>query len=150
MSLTQLHAALANSVFFFSVIVGLYGLLIYFRKQTITPAYWGTLVIAELLYVAQALVGLVLVLQGESPARGVHYLYGILSIISLPAAYAFLRGRDDRQAALSFGLIGLFMAGVALRAQTTAAQPAPAGWLPLAFGTALWLGARSRRVAPPG
>ncbi|MBI4768925.1 MAG: hypothetical protein HY784_00560 [Chloroflexi bacterium] len=131
MTLSQLHGALANSVLLFSLILGVYGLLIYARKQNITSNFWGTLVIAELLYVAQALVGVALVLQQLRPARGVHFLYGILSIITLPSAYAYLRGRDDRQAALVFGLIGLFMAGVALRAMSTATQPAPGGGLHL-------------------
>ena len=120
MALLQFHAALGNAVLLFSLAIGLYGLFIYLRKRTITPSFWGTLAIGELLYLAQVAVGLLLVIQGDRPGRSVHILYGILPVITLPAAYAFTNGRDDHRAAFMYGLIGLFLAGVSLRAITTA------------------------------
>ena len=104
----------------YSLALGLYGLKIYFRKRAISSGFWGTLVLGELLYLAQVVVGLVMLFQSARPERSVHLLYGVLPVIVLPAAYAFTRGRDDHNAALSYGLIGLFLAGVAIRAMTTA------------------------------
>lgn len=120
MSLLQFHSALGNAVLLFSLAIGLYGIFIYLRKRTITSGFWGTLAIGELLYLAQVAVGLLLVIQGDRPGRGVHILYGILPVITLPAAYAFTNGREDHRAAFMYGLIGLFLAGVSLRAITTA------------------------------
>ena len=120
MTLLQIHAALANSVLIFSVILGLYGLFLYVRKQGVSSSYWGALAIGEILYLTQGVVGVILYFAGDSPGRWVHILYGILSIITLPALFAFTRGREDRQVTLSYGLIGLFLGGVAIRAITTA------------------------------
>jgi len=67
-------------------------------------------------------VGGLLYLGGARPARiEVHILYGVLLVIVLPATFAYLRGRDERREALIYGLVGLFLAGVSLRAIVTAA-----------------------------
>jgi hypothetical protein len=63
----------------------------------------------------------VLYALGGRPARTwVHILYGILLVITLPGAFAYLRGKDTRREALIYGLVGLFLAGVSLRAISTA------------------------------
>jgi len=56
------------------------------------------------------------VFAGLQAGRWVHYLYGFLSVITLPGAFAYMRGRDSRREVLLYGLIGLFMVGVSLRA----------------------------------
>jgi hypothetical protein len=67
-----------------------------------------------------------LALQGGVPARGwVHYLYGVVMLISLPGLYAFVRGRDTRREALMYAVAGLFLAGISLRAMTTATTVLP-------------------------
>jgi hypothetical protein len=74
-----------------------------------------------LLYIAQGLVGVALYLLGARPARvWVHILYGVLLVITVPGAFAYMRGRDSRREALIYGLVGLFLAGVSLRAIYTA------------------------------
>ena len=83
--------------------------------------FWGILGAGELLYVAQGIVGVALYALGDRPARTwVHILYGILLVITLPGAFAYMRGKDTRREALIYGLVGLFLAGVALRAIYTA------------------------------
>jgi hypothetical protein len=124
MTLAQIHEGLARACVIFSLIIGLYGLWRFLRRQGVGANLFGILAAGELLYVAQAAVGFWLYGLGGRPARpGVHILYGILMIITLPAAYAFLRGRDERREALIYGLVGLFLAGVALRAIFTATVP---------------------------
>ena len=120
MTLSQIHSVLAQSMILYSLAYGLWGLYNYVRKVGPSGSYWGTLMVAELLYIAQGVAGAVLYLQGLRPARGVHLLYGVLALITVPAAYAYLRGQDDRRVSLVFGLVGLFLAGVALRAIGTA------------------------------
>jgi len=120
MSLSILHTGLARACVLFSVILGLYGLWLFFRKQKVDGNFFGVMATGELLYLAQGVVGVLSYLTGPPPSRSVHILYGVVLVITLPGAYAYLRGRDDRREALIYGLIGLFLAGVSLRAMFTA------------------------------
>lgn len=120
MSLFELHRVLANTMILFSLAYGVWGVFNYARKKGPDGNYWGTLVLGEVLYLAQAIMGVLLVVQGLRPLRGVHFLYGVLAVISLPAAFAFTREVDERRLSLVFGLVGLFMAGVSIRGILTA------------------------------
>lgn len=82
--------------------------------------YWGALLINELVFIAQLLVGVIMVFQGMVPVRIVHYLYGFLAVITLPSAFAFTRGRSTYREAMIYGVLMLFLAGVVLRAKMTA------------------------------
>lgn len=126
MSIDILHRGLSNACLLFSLVVSGYGFALYFRRQGVSSGYWGVLAIAEALFVAQAVVGIALASQGLVPARSwVHYLYGVVGVISLPGLYAFLRGRDGRRDALLYALLGLFLAGISLRAAMTAVAGLP-------------------------
>ena len=121
MSLVQVHEGLSRACVLFSLVIGLYGLWRFFRKEGVGANFWSILAAGELLYVAQGIVGGLLFLGGARLARpAVHILYGVLMVIVLPATFAYLRGRDERREALIYGLMGLFLAGVALRAIVTA------------------------------
>jgi heme A synthase len=121
MSLPQIHGALANACLIFSLIIAGYGFLLYFRQKGVDSNFWGTLAAGELLFLAQGVLGIVLFASGQSAARMlVHALYGIVLVISLPGAYALTRGRDTRREVLIYAIIGLFLAGVTLRAMFTA------------------------------
>jgi len=129
MSLVQIHAGLSNACLLFSLIVAGYGFLRYFRQQGVDGGFFGVIVVGELLYIAQVLVGVLLAFgDGPRPARlWVHVLYGIVLVIMYPAAYAFTRGRDGKQEVLTYAVVALFLAGIALRAVGTAALVAPVG-----------------------
>lgn len=114
--LVQLHIGLARASVIFSLIIGVYGLWRYWRNSGVSQDFWGVLAAGQLLYLAQAGVGILMVIVGLRPGRWVHFLYGILSIITVPGAFAYMRGRDGRREVLLYALIGLFMAGVSLRA----------------------------------
>lgn len=115
----QLHTGLARASVLFSLIIGVYGFWRYARNSGVSQDFWGVLAAGQLLYMAQAIIGVILVLMGLRPGRWVHFLYGILSIITLPGAFAYMRGRDSRREVLIYALVGLFMAGVSLRAMGT-------------------------------
>lgn len=116
MSLVELHARLANTVVLFTLVVGVWALANYVRRQGLSPSYWGTLVIGELLLVAQAVIGAVMYLQGGRPFRTIHFLYGVLVLLIWPGVYAYTEGRDTRREALIYGLASLFLFGLSLRA----------------------------------
>lgn len=121
MSLTQVHGALANACLIFSLIIAGYGFLLYWRRRGVDSNYWGTLAAGELLFLAQGVLGIILFASGLRAARTlVHALYGIVLVISIPGTYALTRGRDTRREVLIYAIIGLFLAGITLRAMTTA------------------------------
>jgi len=123
MNLPQIHSALANACLIFSLIIAGYGFILYFRQQGIDSNFWGTLAAGELLFLAQAVLGMLLYASGlRVPRTWVHALYGIVLVITLPGAYALTRSRDSRREVLIYAILGLFLAGVTLRAMSTAAQ----------------------------
>ncbi len=122
MSLTFIHANLANTVMLFMLIAGTWGVILHFRKQGISGNYWGILAIGELLVLTQAALGAILWIGGTRPGRlGVHILYGAISISALPAYHVFTKGRGDRNAAMAYGLLCLFLTAIGLRTATTGA-----------------------------
>ena len=128
MSFTPIHQALATASLLFSLIIAGYGFLLYFRKRGLDASFWGALAAGELLYVAQVIVGFVLLAGGLRPPRtAVHLLYGALLCLVLPLAYVSTRAADTYREAGLYGLIGLFLAGIALRAMDTGTFALPGG-----------------------
>jgi hypothetical protein len=120
MSLLQIHQALANACLIFSLIIAGYGLWRYFRGQGIDANYWGVMAAGELLYVAQVVVGLLVLATGPRPARtAVHMLYGAVLVLVLPGTYVATRSADTRREALWYAAVGLFLAGISLRGMST-------------------------------
>jgi hypothetical protein len=120
--LLQLHGVLSNSAVLFFLILGIWGLYRAIRKQGVGGSYMGALVIGELIFVAQAVMGIILALGGGSPGRGAfHYLYGAFALVALPGLFAYLRGDDSNLAQWYYGLATLFLFGIALRAIGTGA-----------------------------
>ena len=116
--LEQLHALTARSLVLYFALVGLWGVLLYFRKAELGGAYRGALVIGVVLAVAQALLGLALMLFVRPAAEPLHYLYGVTAILTLPLLAAYISDKRYSRV-LSYGLGSLFIAGLAIRAITT-------------------------------
>jgi hypothetical protein len=120
MDLISLHERLATAMILYSVIAGAWGIIGGLRRRPMSGNYWGIIAVAELLYLAQAVIGVTLWLGGARPARGVHILYGVVALLSLPAFYAMSKGRDDARAVWAYGLLFFFLVAITLRAMTTA------------------------------
>ncbi len=116
--LEQLHATTARSLVLYFAAVGLWGLFLWFRKSGFTSAYRGALIIGGVLAVAQALLGLSLVVFVRPAAEPLHYLYGVTVILTLPLVAAYISDKTYSRA-LAYGLGSLFIAGLAIRAITT-------------------------------
>jgi hypothetical protein len=115
----QLHATLANTVILFMVACGLWGIFSAFRGG-MNGNLAGALVIGQGLIVFQGLLGLISYLIGGRPAQGgLHFLYGVSILVTLPGLYGYTRGRPPVFQALWFGGGALFIAGLAARGITT-------------------------------
>jgi hypothetical protein len=118
MTIIQVHGRLANTALFFTIAMAAWGLWRFFRKQGVDGSYWGALVIAEILYLAQAGLGVFLWLSGMGNLAGqwIHVLYGSVSVLTLPAVFAYTKGDAAPRVQLVYGVAFLFLVGVALRA----------------------------------
>ena len=101
--------------------IGIWGIVTYLRKREATSGYRSTLVMTEVLFIVQGLVGGLLFVAGDKrPHDGLHILYGVLLVIALPIAASYTSNRARREP-LIYGLVGLFMVGLSIRAITTGA-----------------------------
>lgn len=119
MNLTVIHDRLATAILLFSILAGVWALVSALRRRGVDGNLWGILASGELLFLAQGVIGSLQWLSGARPERSVHILYGIVTALTLPAYYAFSRGRDDRRAAWAYAGLCLFVAVISLRAATT-------------------------------
>lgn len=70
--------------------------------------------------VLQGLLGMMLVWNGGVPGKGwIHLLYGGILLVTFPALWWFGRGREPRAQAAAYAVLGVFLAGVAVRALLT-------------------------------
>ena len=104
---------------FITVIIAVWGLFMFFRRVSAGASYRSTLVLTEALFVVQGLIGLGLVGAGSRPKDPLHWLYGILLVITLPIAATYPAARDEKRQSLVYGIVGLFMAGLCIRAWMT-------------------------------
>jgi heme A synthase len=115
----QLHAALSTTVFYYMLACGLWGIFSAFRGG-LSGSLAGALVIGEGVIIVQGLLGGLSYLLGSRAAEGgLHYLYGLSALITLPGLYGYTRGRPPATQALWFGGGALFIAGLAIRGMTT-------------------------------
>jgi hypothetical protein len=124
MPIDQFHARIGSSALLFMIIAGVWGLWRWRQGRSVDASYRGLLLVGELLLVTQGLVGAYMWLFLNADAVLVrptmHILYGILTVIALPAAFSFASGKIDgeREQAL-YAFVCLIVAGLVWRAQTT-------------------------------
>ncbi len=115
------HSTLSNTIWLFFLALGLWGIYRAVRGQAVDGSYLGALVIGQVLYIIQGILGGLLWLNGYLPNVGnqtMHVLYGAFALVFLPFVYfVLLKGDDDSsQAQWVLALTTLFLFGVALRA----------------------------------
>lgn len=117
--LAFLHGRLAFTLVLYFFLCAAWGLAAYQRGGGVSGAYLGALAIGVAALVAQALVGVALVIMGAQPASWLHIAYGTLAAVSLPVAHGFARRRASRRALLIYALAALWVFGLTVRALTT-------------------------------
>jgi len=124
MPLNEIHVRLGNSLILFMLACGLWALGLYALKREVSPGYLGALLIGETLALVQGTIGVFLWITVGGPARWVHILYGVVSVIMIPFVYFYTGGRTTRREALIYGLLCLLLVGIGLRANFTGGQGA--------------------------
>jgi hypothetical protein len=119
MDLADIHARLANSALLYILLVAVWGWWRYFRQQGIHSSYWGALAIGEILILLQGFLGAYLWINGSRPSLPIHILYGLISGLAIPAAFAITKGRDSRRDLMVYGAMLLFLAALLWRAVAT-------------------------------
>ena len=124
-ALPVVHEGLSNASWMFFLIIGVWGTVRAVRGEAMDGAFLGSLVIGELIFVVQAVLGGVIwVTIGAATLDRpeVHLIYGIFALLFLPFIYfAILRGDDSNRGQWVMAFCCLFMFGIALRALATAA-----------------------------
>ena len=120
MTLSQVHAQLGDTATLFIGILAVWALVLRIRRRELDAAWFGAAVIGELLILAQGLLGGYLYTVGMSAQLTrplIHILYGIISVITLPAAYGYFGHLEDEQAkSLAMALTCAFLWGILQRA----------------------------------
>lgn len=116
-----LHRGFATVVLIYSATLALWGLFQYLRGANPSGGYLGALIIDEGVMVFQGLVGLALLIGGHRPQDILHYVYGIVAVLTLPIAYTYSNRGHSRRDSLIFGIATLFLVGIAIRGTMTGA-----------------------------
>jgi heme A synthase len=114
------HGTISNMVAIYALVTGMWGVLNYLRRRPPDGTYNGMLVIGVGLFIVEGLIGLILVLTGLQPARGLHFLYGVTIMITIPGIFAVTRGSNTVRESMLYGLGMIFIWGLAQRAVETA------------------------------
>ncbi len=124
MTLSQVHAQLADTASLFIGVLAVWALILRIRGRELTGAWFGTAVIGELLIIAQGLLGGYLYMVGLSALLTrplIHILYGVIAVITLPAAYGYFGHLEDEQTkSLAMALVCAFLWGILQRASYVA------------------------------
>lgn len=129
--LSLIHNRLSVTATWFLLVIGIWALVLWLRNRPLGPSWFGAVVIAELLLVMQGALGawnyLFMGWGPLLPRPFMHILYGIVAIITLPAAWGYFGSlQEERVKALAMGLTCVFLWGIVLRASGTALYPGPA------------------------
>lgn len=99
------HEGLSRTTLLLTGIVGFWALYAAIRQLPLSGHWFGTAVVCEAVIVAQVVVGVMLWADygGSLPRPFLHVLYGIVSIVALPAMYGYLSRNPDSRA-LAYGM----------------------------------------------
>jgi hypothetical protein len=113
-----LHQLIAQALILYFALVGIWGVFLGIRKKEMSSAFRGALTIGVVMAVAQAAVGVGLLVSGGRPGSDLHFLYGVTIILTVPLVASYIADKKVSRV-LVYGLASLFMAGLAIRALTT-------------------------------
>ena len=118
-TLTDVHQFWSRVVIIYGVLIALWGFLLVIRRADLSGGFLGSLVIAEGIVAVQAVLGIILLIQGQRPHDALHYLYGFVALVTLPGAYLYTLQGTVRGSSLIIAVACAFLIGISIRAITT-------------------------------
>jgi len=98
----------------------LFGIVLWVTRRQAGDWFWRWLVAAQFLAIAQALVGIVLLVMGRRPIEWLHYVYGFGPIAILAIGHLLAREESFRSRPwIPFALASFICFGLSLRASMT-------------------------------
>ena len=98
----------------------LFGLVLWISKRVAGDWFWRWLVAAQVVAIAQAVLGIVLLLLGERPPTTLHYVYGFGPLVVIAIAHALARDAAFEQRPwIPFAVASFICFGLSLRALMT-------------------------------
>jgi hypothetical protein len=113
--LLDFHESFAWFVIIGNGLAGLWALGAHWFEPLRTRALWWFVTIAELMIFVQVAMGVGLVAGQGFQAPKFHMFYGFVAIIAVGLIYSY-RQQMEKQKYLLYGLGGLFIMGLAIRA----------------------------------
>ncbi len=124
MTLRQLHADFAWVVVVTNAAVGAWALAAHWLQRLRTSHLWWATVAAELTIVLEVVLGVALVAAEDMEVAQFHAFYGFVALAAIGIVYSY-RHQLRPHLYLLYGLGGLFLMGLALRAITIDPVPTP-------------------------
>jgi hypothetical protein len=114
--LLPIHTILFNMQMLYSFGIGLYAAWLGAKETPLSGNFWGTIAVYAILNSVILVIGAVLLLAGYHIQSGdrsfIYILYMLFLIVILPGIFAIMQGRDDKRAAILFGVVAMFNAAV--------------------------------------
>jgi len=123
-TLRQVHADFAWVVVATNAVVGLWALAAHLQERWRTPLLWRATLLAELTIFVEVSLGVALVAIEDYEVAQFHAFYGFVAIVAVGIVYSY-RQQLEPHLHLLYGLGGLFLMGLALRAISISPIPTP-------------------------
>ena len=124
MTLRDLHADFAWVVVATNAAVGLWALGAHWQERLRTRWLWRATLVAEVTIVVQVCLGVALVAVQNVEVAQFHAFYGFVALATVGIIYSY-RHQVAAHLYLLYGLGGLFLMGLALRAIVISPIPVP-------------------------
>ncbi len=124
MTLRQVHADFAWVVVVTNAAVGLWALAAHLQERWRSPLLWRATLVAELTIFVEVSLGVALVSLQDHEVAQFHAFYGFVAIAAVGIVYSY-RHQLEPHLYVLYGLGGLFLMGLALRAIVISPIPTP-------------------------
>ena len=124
MTLRSFHADFSWVVVVTNAVVGLWALAAHRDERWRSPWLWRATVVAELTIAVQVALGTALVALQDHEVAQFHAFYGFVALAAVGIVYSY-RQQVAAHLYLLYGLGGLFLMGLAIRAMTISPFPKP-------------------------
>jgi hypothetical protein len=96
-ALAFLHGYGARVLLLWSLVLGVWGTIQYFRNRRIGGGFQASFLMLAGLTALQGLIGVLTLAFGTQPRTLLHVVYGIFAVVFLPGAYLYSRSGAQRR-----------------------------------------------------